>query len=196
MLFLSSDNFVIRFLSQWAAVLTGSRRRVAANKAIPGSVRPISTSRYRARTRRTPSSTSRNLAGGNLPTRPVRNDLSSVTICETLTTDARPKPTLRLESSTLPGAAASCVVDVIAATTTVPMRLRVNSSLCRMTTGRLNPGSEADGSGRSAHHTSPRFIYQSSLSSVCNCISLRLGSRSDLLPEYTSSSLAVTSSVR
>jgi hypothetical protein len=39
--------------------------------------------------------------------------------------------------------------------TTVVIRLRLNASPCTTRTGRWNPGSEPDGSGKSAHQTSP-----------------------------------------
>ncbi len=149
-----------------------------------------------ARTSRMPSSTSLSLGSGSLPTRSLKKDLSSVTIWETFTTDSRPNFTLRLERDTLPGAAASFIFEVIAATTTVLMRLRLKSSDCKMTTGRLNPGSDAAGSGESAHHTSPRFIYQSSFASTLSCMFFRLGSMFESFEAYTSSSFAVMSSVR
>lgn len=72
-------------------------------------------------------------------------------------TDFLFSPVPLLDRGTLPGAAANRTFDVIAATTTVLIRLRVNSSDCNINTGRRKPGSEADGSGKSAHHTSPLF---------------------------------------
>jgi hypothetical protein len=111
---------------------------------------------HSASAKRMPSSTSRSLRAESRPIRSVRKLLSSVTIWETLTTDARPRPTLWLDSATFPGAIASFVFDVIAAATTVRIRLRLNSSACITTTGRRKPGSEPEGFGRSVHHTSPR----------------------------------------
>jgi hypothetical protein len=53
---------------------------------------------------------------------------SKVNTCDTLTTDAFGNPLVRRPKRTLPGASASAVLDVMAATTTVPIRLRLKAS--------------------------------------------------------------------
>ena len=105
-----------------------------------------------------PFSTSRSFRAESRPTRSVRKRLSSVTIRDTFTTHSLSRPTLRRESDTFPGAYSSVVLDATVAAMTVHMRLRLNASACITTTGRRNPGSDPEGSGISAHHTSPRRI--------------------------------------
>jgi hypothetical protein len=83
---------------------------------------------YSANISRNPFSTSFIFTPGKLPTLFVRNDLSRVIICEMLITDSRPKPALRFERDTLPGAFTNDIFDVITAAITVRIRLRLNSS--------------------------------------------------------------------
>jgi hypothetical protein len=104
-----------------------------------------------------PSSISWMVFGFNSPAFSRKNCLSRVIIWETLTTDSLDKPLLRGDSATFPGAAAKRTFELSATTTTVPIRLRLNTSDCTTTTGRVNPGSEAAGSAKSTHHISPRF---------------------------------------
>src|SRR5439155_27023824 len=102
-----------------------------------------------------PKSTSSSFAFDSLPIRSVREDLSSVTSCETLATESLGSPVAFEARSTLPGASAQRRLLVRGAQTTVAIRLRLNESPYTTTTGRRNPGSEPDGSGKSAHQTSP-----------------------------------------
>ena len=89
------------------------------------------------------------------PTLSLRNMRSAVTICETFATDVCLSPVSRGERTTLPGRTArrSFVVRITARTVAIRLRLRVFAWTTKM--GRVPPGSDATGSGRSAHHTSP-----------------------------------------
>src|SRR5206468_11771804 len=92
------------------------------------------------------------------PTCSVSRALSSATICETFATDSLGSPVALCDSSTLPGAFAHFTLLVSGTHTTVAMRLLLMASPCTTTRGRRKPGPEPMGSGRSAHHTSPRAI--------------------------------------
>jgi len=105
--------------------------------------------------------------------RPVfsnKNDLSIVNIWETLTTDSRSKPHDFFVNRTLPGAPDKKTFEVIAATSTVFIWLWLKELSCTTKTGLRQPGSEPNGSRNSAHHTSPRFNYQSSLRKDLLCM--------------------------
>ena len=113
-------------------------------------------SSYRSRTSLRPDSTLVTISPGSALTLSVRNDLSTVRICETLITESLGSPEALCSNMTFPGASSSRRLDVTAATTIVLIRLWLNGSLWSTTTGLLNPGPEPDGGGSDAHHTSPR----------------------------------------
>ena len=115
------------------------------------------TVQFSCSTNRSPSSTWCMVALDARPLRSVRNRRSSVTTCETLTTDRRVKPVPRRGRGTLPGAAANRWFEVMATTRTVAIWLLLKSSDCTTSTGRLYPGSEPVGTGRLAHQISPRL---------------------------------------
>src|SRR5579864_1669603 len=85
----------------------------------------------------------------------MRRSLSKVTIWETFATESFGNPVRRADSETFPGAFAHRRLPVRGTQTTVAIRLRFKASPCTTTTGRLNPGPDPIGGGRSAHHTSP-----------------------------------------
>lgn len=95
------------------------------------------------------------MPGETLPTRSVSRFLSSVKIWDTLATDSFGSPVSRAIRETFPGAVARRRLLVRGTQTSVAIRLRFKESACTITTGLLNPGPEPDGTGRSAHHTSP-----------------------------------------
>ena len=103
----------------------------------------------------TPDSTNSNFAGGSFPTRAVRNDLSTVTIWETLATESLGSPVRRAERRAFPGAKLHFRLLVSGTHTTVEIWLRFRASHWMTTTGLRNPGPEPAGAGRSAHQISP-----------------------------------------
>ena len=110
---------------------------------------------YFPRTTSIPERIRCSLPGEILPTRSVRNSLSMARIWETFATDSFVRPVSRGERVTLPGASARRRLLVSGTHTTVATRLRFKASHWTTTTGRLKPGPEPSGSGRSAHQTSP-----------------------------------------
>lgn len=78
-----------------------------------------------------------------------RDDLRSIG------TESFESPVIFDSRSTFPGASAQRSVLVSGTHTTVSIRLRLNASPCTTMTGRRKPGSEPEGSGRSAHQISP-----------------------------------------
>lgn len=82
----------------------------------------------RSSTRRSPRSTSCIKLAGTSPTRSVRSVLLSVTIAVTLTTESRGSRVVVAGKNTLPGIAASAVLDVITAAITVARRLALYGS--------------------------------------------------------------------
>ena len=108
------------------------------------------------KTRRSPSSTSASNRGLSLPIRSVRNALSTVMICETLTTDAFVRPVPLIGRRTLPGASAKRRFEVMTAAITVLMRLSLKLFAEMISNGRRNPGPDPAGSGSEAHQISPR----------------------------------------
>ena len=76
-----------------------------------------------AKTRRSPRSTSCIRLAGTRPTGSLRSDLLSVTSAVTLTTESRGRPVTSAGRKTLPGIAASAVLEVITAESTVASRL-------------------------------------------------------------------------
>jgi hypothetical protein len=84
--------------------------------------------------------------------------LSSVTICDTFTTESSGSPVSEAETKTFPGAVASRRFLVMAATITVAIRLAVNASAWMIRTGRRYPAAEPCGLRRLAHQISPRCI--------------------------------------
>lgn len=111
---------------------------------------------YRASTVRSPFSTDIIIRSLTRLTRSVRNILSSVIVCDTFTTESLGSAVSSFVTRTLPGASASRRFVVNTTEITVRIRLRLKSSDWTMRTGRRYPGSEATGSGNSAHQTSPR----------------------------------------
>jgi len=109
------------------------------------------------KTSRSPFSTETICAGPSRPARVVSKDLSSVTSCDTLTTDGFARPVPVVVQGTFPGASASRVLPVMTAAMTVAIRLTLKPSSETMSTGRRNPGPERAGSGIDAHQISPRF---------------------------------------
>jgi hypothetical protein len=75
-----------------------------------------------------PESNSSTLAADSLPTRSVRNVLSSTTICETFATESFRRLVERAASSTLPVAPADFRLLVNGTQTTVAIRLRFSAS--------------------------------------------------------------------
>ena len=128
-----------------------------------GSSSPFTLARLRQsppsdRTRRSPSSTSSRSRGFSLPMRAVRNDLSTVIICETFTTDGFASPVPFVGRRMFPGASASRRFDVITAAITVLMRLTLKLFAEMISSGRRKPGPDPDGSDNDAHQSSPRRI--------------------------------------
>src|SRR4030095_13042109 len=111
---------------------------------------------HRLRTSLSPSSTLRSIPVGKAARRSVSRALSTVKSWETLMTESLGSFVSLVRHKTLPGASASRRFDVMAATITVCIRLSLNAFACTIRTGRLWPGPEPVGSGRVAHHTSPR----------------------------------------
>jgi len=67
-------------------------------------------------------------------------------------------PDSLLPIRTLPGASAKARLDVMAAMTTVVMRLSLNGFDCTTTTGHRKPGLDPAAGGREAHQISPRLM--------------------------------------
>ncbi len=111
---------------------------------------------HRERAKRSPSSTDVSEAGGTLPTRSVRNALSMVITCETLTTEGFARPVPLTGSRTFPGASARRRFEVMTAAMTVLIRLSLKLLAETMRYGLRYPGPEPEGSGNDAHQTSPR----------------------------------------
>jgi hypothetical protein len=74
---------------------------------------------------------------GSLPALSAKNDLSSVNIWDTLTTDSFDNPDSFFEISKLPGASAKRIFEVTTATMTVLILLLLKSLDEITTTGRL-----------------------------------------------------------
>jgi len=73
-----------------------------------------------------PSSTLAKTLPGNIFTRSVKIDLSTVITCEMFITDGLERPESDLEMRTFPGALAKERFEVMAATKTVEILLRLN----------------------------------------------------------------------
>ena len=131
--------------------------RITGRQAIPR-LEISAIHRYKPSTSRRPPSTTVIISGGNSPTRSVKRDLSMVKICETFTTESLESPDSFRSKNTLPGALANRILEVMAATMTVLIRLTLNRLPWITKTGLGYPGPEPDGSGNDAHHISPRRI--------------------------------------
>jgi hypothetical protein len=118
-------------------------------------INSLSATAYLPKTASRPARTSSSLARGNLPTCSVRSCLSIETTSEAFATESSRRFVWCAARSMFPGTFAHLVLVVRGTHTTVAIRLRLNASLCMMITGRLKPGPEPIGTGRSAHHTSP-----------------------------------------
>lgn len=119
---------------------------------------PSSCKAQRLSTSLSPSSTRRKVPADSIAMRSVSIALSTVINWETLITESLGSVVSLLRHWTFPGASARRRFEVITATMTVRIRLSLNSSACMTRTGRLYPGPAPVGSGRAAHHTSPRRI--------------------------------------
>lgn len=108
-----------------------------------------------------PALTSRSVAAGTRPTRPVNSRVSRVMSWETFTTDSCESPLAFLVRRTLPGASASRRFEATAAQIVVRIALPLNSFDCTMRTGRRNPGPEPAGSPMEGHQSSPQRITTS-----------------------------------
>lgn len=115
---------------------------------------------YSPRTVRRPWSISIIFLSDSRRTCSVRSVRSRVRTWLTLTTEVFPRPDSLFAISTLPGAAESRRLDVMAATTTVAIRLELKGLDWTTRTGRRRPGPDPVGSGSEAHQISPRFIFQ------------------------------------
>lgn len=113
---------------------------------------------YKERTKRKPSSMDLIKCPGRRPHFSVRNVRSTVITCETFATESLGRPESDAGTNTLPGASARRTFDVRTTAMIVRIRLRLKAFDWTITTGRLKPGSEAVGSGNSAHQISPRSI--------------------------------------
>jgi hypothetical protein len=102
-----------------------------------------------------PDNSKSTLAWESFPTRSVRIDLSSATICDTFATESLGRCVARVVSSTLPGASAHRRLLVSGTQTAVAIRLRLSASPWTTTTGLRKPGPDPVGGGTSAHQTSP-----------------------------------------
>jgi hypothetical protein len=114
------------------------------------------------RTSLNPSDTRAITCAGNVLTRCVSNPRSTVSNCDTFTTDGFDKPESDFPIRKLPGASASVRFEVMTAMIAVAMRLSLKGLDWTMSTGRRIPGPDPTGSGRDAHHTSPRFMFKAS----------------------------------
>src|ERR1035438_7197540 len=113
---------------------------------------------YLPRITSTPARISSSLARVNWPIASVRRPRSNVTICDTFATESLGSPVRRAPRATFPGASAQRRLLVSGTHTTVEIRLRFKASPCTTATGRLNPGPDPTGAGKSAHQTSPGEI--------------------------------------
>jgi len=113
---------------------------------------------YKERTKRKPSSMDLIKCPAKRPHLSVRNVRSTVITCDTFATESLGRPESDAAINTLPGASATRRFDVRTTAMIVRIRLRLKASDWTITTGRLKPGSEAVGSGNSAHQISPRSI--------------------------------------
>ena len=85
----------------------------------------------------------------------VNEDLSRVTIWDTLATESFGNPVSWAFNNRFPGASAHLRLLVKGTQTTVAIRLRLKALHWTTSTGRRNPGSEPIGSPKSAHQISP-----------------------------------------
>ena len=105
-----------------------------------------------------PARTSSSLGVARRPTDSDRASRSTEMSWVTFATDGRGSPVSRPDRATLPGVDDHLRLLVRGTQTTVRSALRLNASDWTTTTGRRKPGPEPDGSGRSAHQTSPWAI--------------------------------------
>jgi hypothetical protein len=110
------------------------------------------------RTRRNPRSTSLMRADGRCPVSASRSALSRVTRAVTLTTESLGRPDEVAGRKTLPGMAASPVLEVMTAARVVLSLLALNGSACMTRTGRRLAGLLPRGSPRSAQQMLPRRV--------------------------------------
>lgn len=118
--------------------------------------------RHSPKTKSKPKLTRSITRPGNARTWSVSSPRSSVSICDTLTTDGLGSPESLLLNRTFPGASANARLEEMTNTTTVEIRLKLKGFDCTTRTGRRRPGPEPTGSSSDAHQTSPRFMSQRS----------------------------------
>jgi hypothetical protein len=94
--------------------------------------------------------------GASFPKRFVRNDLSTVTICDTFATDGIDSPVPLTGRRTFPGASVKRRFEVMATAITVLMRLSLKLFAETISNGRRNPGVDLAGFGNEADQISPR----------------------------------------
>lgn len=102
-----------------------------------------------------PENSNSTFARESLPVRSVSRFLSNVTSCDTFATESFGNPVWRAASNTLPGASDQRRLLVSGTHIAVAIRLRFKGSPWITTTGRLRPGPEPVGPGKSAHQISP-----------------------------------------
>src|SRR5712692_1252700 len=105
--------------------------------------------------RRMPLRMSRTRLAESVPILSPNWDLSTVKICEILTTLCRGRLASPGSRRTLPGAVARRRLEVSAHTTTVWIRLRLKTLFWTTTCGWRYPGSEPEGSSNSTQKMSP-----------------------------------------
>lgn len=105
-----------------------------------------------------PSNTWSNLLWDSVPIFSTKSCLSTVNICVILTTLAFDKFASPFSSNTLPGDFALSKLDVNEQTTTVFIRLLLNTLFCITRCGCRYAGSEPDGEPRSTQKISPWLI--------------------------------------
>jgi len=119
---------------------------------------------------------------GKRPHLSARNDRSTVITCDTFATESLGRPESDAGTNTLPGASARRRFEVRTTAMTVRIRLRLKAVDWTITTGRLKPGSEAVGSGSSAHQISPRSITTPRGLTIWPGVGRDLGIKKNLLP--------------
>lgn len=109
-------------------LLVTSYRETGFGEFEPGRFTAVRARDYLPRIVSIPASSNASFRRGSLPTREVRNALSTVTIWDTLATESLGNPVRRAENCTFPGAEAHLRFVVKGTQTTVEMRLRFRAS--------------------------------------------------------------------
>ena len=140
--------------------------------------------------RRRPFSTSLSSWPRIRPAGSVKKSRSTVITCETLATESFGREAALAGMSTFPGASTSRRFDVRTRARTVRSRLRLKASLCTISTGRRNPGSEPAGSPKSAHQICPRSTTNGRAQATAAAVAGHR-SRGGFLPHRTGRSVAL-----